>query len=120
MQSLADYLGTGATKADGSVQRPSAPSLLDAQCVTAKEFSDAVLNSIEFRQYIAHALTLGDLPAAVITRFMDYSWGKPADKIEFEDKTAHFEAMSRQDLVVRIQLLQSLLEELPDDSTSVH
>jgi hypothetical protein len=122
VKSLADYLGTAPPAAGATEsQAPAQPSLLDAKAYTAKEFSDAVLTSVEFRHYIINALTLGDLPAAIITRMMDYSWGKPAEKIEFEDKTARFEAMSRPELEQRMRMVQQMLSDLPDDDdTSVH
>jgi hypothetical protein len=52
----------------------------------AKAFALAVLSSREFRQYIVNSLALGTLPPGVITRLMDYGWGKPPDRVEHTGK----------------------------------
>ena len=51
-----------------------------------KAFSIALLNSREFRQYILNSLTLGTIPPDIITRVMDYGWGRPADRVEHTGK----------------------------------
>ena len=112
MQSLAEALGTTNDKAQAG------PSLLTAQPATAEEFAEAFLSSIEFRQYLVNALTLGELPAAVILRMMDYAkhWGKPVERVEIDDRRESFETMSKEQIVQRIAQLQALVQELPEDN----
>jgi hypothetical protein len=88
---LADYLGT-------SDKSANAPKQVDYASLSGQDFAKAVLASIEFRQYVVNGLTLGELPPAVVTRLMDHGWGKPPDKIEFEDKTKKLELMSTEEL----------------------
>lgn len=61
-----------------------APRLEDI--TDGKTFALAVLGSPEFRAYIVNNLVLGDLPAAVLCRLMDYGWGKPPDRVEHTGK----------------------------------
>lgn len=79
MESLAEYLGVNCQEpADlpaDSVH--SIPETLDA-----KEFARRFLNSAEFKRYLVNSLSLGELPPAIITRMMDYAWGKPVDRVE--------------------------------------
>lgn len=120
MQSLADSLGLADPKSGSEEEH--APSLLEAaDNLSAEEFSKAVLNSLEFRKYIANSLTLGDIPPGIVTRLMDYAWGSPTKKIEFEDKTPNVESLSKEQIAARIRMLHSVLDELPDEpSKSVH
>jgi len=75
MQSLADFLGTAPS--DGHPE----PDFYDKK-LTAKEFCEAVLNSLEFRRYIVNGLTLGVIPPAILLRIADYGWGKPIERVE--------------------------------------
>jgi len=79
MESLADTLGLTTKMPDDG--RPRLEDITDA-----KAFAQAVLTSPEFRTYIVSKLTLGELPPAVITRLMDYAWGKPAERVEHTGK----------------------------------
>ena len=86
-KSLADFLGEleGNPPSDAPAQfTPPAPQLEDIE--DSKAFSIALLNSREFRQYILNSLTLGTIPPAIITRVMDYGWGRPADRVEHTGK----------------------------------
>ncbi len=81
--SLAEYLG------DEKKQEKSSLLTLSKsfdEVRTAKEFCQLVLESREFREYIVNSLTLGSLPPAVITRMMDYAWGKPVELHEHTGK----------------------------------
>ncbi len=120
MQSLAEYLGTNQAEGAPIDDKKDSPSLLASTTCTAEEFAKAFLNSLEFKKYIVNSLTLGELPPAITTRLMDYAWGKPTEKLEITDKTARFEEMSVPELVQRIRLLQSALETLSDDDSSIH
>lgn len=77
---LADFLGVSSeqTLDDRAVQLED--------ITDAKQFAEAVLSSREFRSYIVSSLVLCQLPAAVITRLMDYAWGKPTERIEHTGK----------------------------------
>lgn len=50
----------------------------------AQEFAKAVLESVEFREYILAGLKSQKLPAAIVLRLMDYAegWGRPPERIE--------------------------------------
>ncbi len=64
-----------------------APSALDeALNLTGKEFCTAVLESIEFRRYIADGIRSQIIPSAILTRIMDHGWGKPPDRVELTGK----------------------------------
>ena len=54
----------------------------------AQQFAQAVLHSVEFREYIARTLRSGKISAAIILRLMDYAegWGKPPERIEHTGK----------------------------------
>ena len=78
--SLADYLGTDEKQAK-SASEPTLSEQFD-KVTDAKEFCRLVLESRDFRFYIFQQLTLGSLPSAIITRMMDYAWGKPVERIE--------------------------------------
>lgn len=49
------------------------------EVMTGKQFAEAVLQSMEFKNYVIYSLQMGTLPAAVLTRLMDYAWGKPTE-----------------------------------------
>lgn len=108
MQSLADYLGTAPPKPE---QVP-ALQVYDFATTTAKEFAEAVLNSQEFRRYIIHGLTLGELPPAVITRLMDYAWGKPVERIEMRDTTSPLDALTEEQLEARALQLAEMARQM--------
>jgi len=119
-QSLADYLGTK-QPADGA----PAPVPIAPEKMTGAEFASAVLSSLEFRQYVVNGLILGTIPQSVVLRLMDYAeaegWGKPVDKLEIDDKREQIGKLSKQELIARIQKLQAIVQELPDDSSdTVH
>lgn len=85
---------------------------------TAKEFADLVLSSVDFRNYIVTGLKLGSLPAAVVTRLMDYSsWGVPTKKIEIEDKTPQAQTLSDDELFEQIERYRRMKANMQD---SVH
>lgn len=83
MESLAVYLGV-VDGAGAPEPEASAPRLEDI--TDSKSFALAVLNSPEFRLYIVRSLALGELPAAVLCRLMDYGWGKPPERVEHTGK----------------------------------
>lgn len=79
VQSLAEFLGT-----DPGLPQVEGPHLEDI--TDSKAFAIAVLDSLEFKQYIVNGLKLGELPAAVVCRLMDYGWGKSPDRVEHTGK----------------------------------
>jgi hypothetical protein len=79
MDSLADFLGL-------TLPQEETPSLNELSFLTAEEFSKAVLSSPEFYRYIINSLALGTLPSGVLTRLMDYGWGKPPERVEHTGK----------------------------------
>lgn len=115
--SLADVLGVLDEK---NGETPS--STVDPVEITdPKEFAEAVLQSREFRQYVVRSLTLGELPAAVTTRIMDYGWGKPVDRVEFKDISRDVTGMTKAEILEEIRSLQELAAELPDeDGPTLH
>lgn len=58
------------------------------EVTNAADFAKAILESLEFRQYVVLNLKNGKLPAAIVLRFMDYAegWGKPPERIEHTGK----------------------------------
>jgi len=54
--------------------------------LTGKEFSQAVLDSREFREYIINGIKMRDIPPAILCRVIDHGWGKPPDRIEHTGK----------------------------------
>jgi hypothetical protein len=82
--SLAETLGTTPAPSHASDQEIP-PRLVDI--TDAKAFARAVLESVDFRQYIINGLTLGSLPAAILIRVMDLAgWQKPPERIEHTGK----------------------------------
>jgi hypothetical protein len=113
MQSLAEFLGTvpvPAQAADDPVP--------DYEGLPAKAFADAVLNSKEFRQYVLNGLTLGELPAAIICRLMDYAWGKPVDRVEHTGQDG--QPMAIKIVRVIVDATETDLDEPLDDAGSIH
>lgn len=104
-QSLADYLGT-------SEPVPDAPAAEPMARLSAKKFSEAVLNSPEFHRYVVNSLSLGDIPPAIITRMMDYAWGKPVEKLELKDTTNPLEELRVDQLEARALYLANLARQM--------
>lgn len=77
--------------------------------MTASEFSEAVLNSPDFRRYIVSGLKLGELPAAVVCKLMDYGWGKPVERLEVRDTTEQLDALTPDEITQRLERVQYLL-----------
>jgi len=50
--------------------------------VSSRDFCRQIIASAEFRRYILHGLTLGDIPAAVVCRILNEAWGKPVERVE--------------------------------------
>ncbi len=114
-QSLADYLGLDADLKPRHTDEPE----VDYASLTGQQFAQKVLSSPEFRSYIVRSLTLGELPPAILAKLMDHGWGKPADKVEFEDKTKTLEAMTRDEALARIDVLRAVISAKRDDAASV-
>lgn len=100
-KSLADFLGI-------DPPAPPAPAP-DYENMSGQEFAKQIIRSFEFRSYLKSGLYDGNLPAAVVTKLMDHAWGKPADKLEFEDKTKALEALSPAELDQRIAAIRAVL-----------
>ena len=82
MKSLAEALHLDDPTPTSSIPVPTQTTVERLCAYTGKEFAQAVLDSLEFRRFIVQSLQLGELPAAVLIRLMDYGWGVPAKKIE--------------------------------------
>lgn len=82
MESLAQYLGIQVEAAEPERDAP----LLEDGSLTAQQFADAVVQSVEFRRYILNGLAAGDLPAAVVCRILDQSWGSKPTRVEHTGK----------------------------------
>ena len=76
MESLADYLNLR------NENPPEPLEELSLDGLTPKELALKILHSREFYQYVLNGLTLGELPPAILTRLMDYAWGKPPERVE--------------------------------------
>ena len=68
------------------VQVSTQVSLENCAALTGKAFSDAVVQSEEFRLYVIEGLTERDLPPAVLCRILDHAWGKPPERVEHTGK----------------------------------
>lgn len=58
----------------------------DYSHLSGKEFARAVLDSREFKQYVSTSLKACTIPSAILTRLMDYAWGKPPERVELTGK----------------------------------
>ena len=79
----------------------------------AAEFATLVLSSREFRTYVRSGLVLGDLPPALITRLMDYGWGKPPERVEHTGKDGKpIEVVTevRRTIVERVMLVGAVVD----------
>ena len=54
--------------------------------LSGKAFSQAVLDSREFREYIVNGIKLRDIPSPILCRLIDHGWGKPPEKVELTGK----------------------------------
>jgi hypothetical protein len=82
-KSLAEYLGVTDPRPEPLTPRETFEAYDN---LSAVEFCQKVLASVEFRQFIMNGLTLGELPAVVITHLMHYAWGKPVERVEHTGK----------------------------------
>lgn len=86
-RTLADLLGT--TPSDlldtPMADRVSASEVL-AESIdpsgSPQSFCRQIVASLEFRRYLLHGLTLGNLPPAIVCKILDHAWGKPVERIE--------------------------------------
>ncbi len=97
LQTLADYLGTA-----DEIAVYDGPRLEDI--TDSKTFALAVLNSHEFRSYIVNSLVLGTIPPAILTRMMDYAWGKAPERIEHTGKDGSPIVTEVRRVIVRVPL----------------
>ena len=111
MESLADTLGLTTKMPDDG--RPRLEDITDA-----KQFAQAVLTSPEFRQYIVSKLTLGELPPAVITRLMDYAWGKPAERVEHSGTVETITEVRR--VLIRVDARDEYPDAVADTPMTTH
>ena len=88
--------------------------------LTGKAFSKAVLESVQFREYVVRGLLLRDIPPAVLCRLMDHGWGKPPDRIEHTLDDRSLENMTPErvrEKLVHAQRLLQLLEAAQTEDT---
>ena len=111
MKSLAEHLGVSL---ESGHPAPEAPEF-DPEQYSARDFARSVLCSYEYRRSVLQRVLLGELPAQIEVLLYHYAAGKPVERLEIEDKTPMAATMSKEDVEQRILLLQSLLQELPDD-----
>lgn len=76
--------------------------------LSAREFCRKIVNSTEFRLFIVEGLVDKKLHPSVVSKLMEYAWGKVPDKIEFEDKTKAIENASPEALEQRLLVLADL------------
>lgn len=120
-ESIADFLGESGVEPPDPNTEDLTPPLEDAiDLADSKAFSLAVLNSREFRRYVVNGLILGELPAAVITRMMDHGWGKPVERVEFEDKTRAIEGLSLEELHDRHERITVAMTKIIADRSELH
>ena len=101
MESLAEYLGLE--------QLDSAGGLRPVDAADPKQFAEAVLSSQEFRQYILNGLTLGELPAGVVTRLMDVAgWPKAMQRVEVGD-AQRMEDLTPEIVAEKLERVQRML-----------
>ena len=100
-KTLAEFLGTTDTR---PVEEP-----IDYESLSGQEFCKKVVASFEFRSYITSGLYDGTLPAAVVNKVIDHAWGKPPEKVEFEDKTKTLEALTPAELNQRLDAIAAIL-----------
>lgn len=116
MKSLAEYLGVNPEPGQPTLDAPE----LDPEQFSAQRFARMVLNSYEYRRSVFIRASVGELPAQVEVMLYHYAAGKPVERIEVEDKTPNADNMSKADIMKRIALLQSLVQELPEDESTIH
>lgn len=112
MQSLYDSLHLPNPNA------PEAPVQPWPDKMTAQEFAERVVNSSEFRMYILLGVGSGNIPQGVVKQLMDYAWGQPTKRVEFEDKTPYAH-LSKTQISHRLAQLQQIVQELPDEAPAV-
>ena len=110
VQSLAEYLGLAPSGVAGEV-----PRLEDI--ADAKQFAEAVLASVEFRRYIVDALTLGTLQPVILCRIMDHGWGKPVQRLEFDDRSVRLEDLTPDVVAEKLERVQRMLSLIQSSRT---
>lgn len=80
----------------------------DVSKLTGKEFSSRVIHSRAYRASILRRLCTDTLAPAVECRLLDHALGKPAERLEVEDKTIRLDQYTVEQLEERAMLLATL------------
>lgn len=100
-KSLADVLGVLDPQQPVSLQQDAKPFVK----MTAKAFSQEILNSRQYRESLLRRIIFDELPPAVECKLMDHAWGRPVEKVQVEDTTPRFEELSIEELEQRAMML---------------
>ncbi len=135
-QSLADFLGVDNIPKDDLPESspvvstaPPEPPLISLERVdigklSAHEFAEILVNSLEFRRYLVFGLTLGNLPGftSILGRVLDHLWGKAPDKLELTGKDGQpFEVVTEvRRVIIRNDTRSQFEEELEAPKVTTH
>jgi len=100
MKTLAETLGVI------DPRRPDAP-VPKAKKLTAKAFSEEILNSDEYRSALLCRILMHTLPPQIESLLYHYAYGKPVEHVEVKDVTDPLEEFSAEQCEKRaLQLLE--------------
>lgn len=108
MSSLAESLGLSAPEAQVDTHK--------SRKLTAKKFSELILDSDEYRKSIERRIAADALPPAVESLLWHYRYGKPVDKIDIRDKTNDLSGQSTEQLESRAMALMEAARRLREGS----
>jgi hypothetical protein len=121
-QSLLTFLSGERSTPTQAERAPSAVDCLSADNV--RDFCRGVLASREYRQSVLDRVVLGTLAPAIETRFYDYAYGKPVERVEFKDTSDPLDDVTAEQLEERAARLYEAAQQLRRESSereeSVH
>lgn len=122
MASLADQLGLS-TEPSASLKK-SVDELEEIEISgddSAASIFRKLLATAAYRRSLYVRLAAGILPPAVECKLLDHAYGKPVDRVEFEDKTVNVDKMSLDELHERHQrVMEAMSKIVASKSTAVN
>jgi hypothetical protein len=71
-----------------------------------------LLSTPQYRRSLLRRIVMGELHPSIEAKLWDHAYGKPADKLEFEDKTVKPTDMTIEQILSRTEKVQKMAREL--------
>jgi hypothetical protein len=111
-RSLAEHLGidipSSVTARDDA---PFEDPAFEDDPPNVRDFARGVLHSRSYRASLWRRIVTDELPPAVECKLLEYAYGKPIERVQVEDTTPRFEAVSFEELEQRALFYAKLLRQ---------